>query len=366
MFVIEPRLEGNVPKNTGFTYHKVCVSKYHDCESGGYVITGIGSFPFVDVDKALDLIFSTCSEVPFWPQMPKRSPLENMYSTFLEGVPSLVRDKNRNTVFIDTDNVDGVEQFYNNVENNAFEKFSISDEAAPGFFRFLERLKGIEGIRFIKCQLMGPFSMGIGLKDQNNSSIIFNDAFYDIIRNTIRMKAQWMINCIKNVCPGKEIIIFFDEPYMVSFGSAYVSVSKEQAISTFNEVTQGLDARTGVHVCANTDWSVLLNSNFDIINYDAYNFLDTLFYYPEDLSRFLARGGWIAPGIVPSVQEGLIDANINNLRELVSQFKSKMEVTTGPSATKGELLMTTSCGLGGLSTDEARKAMHLLSELDHT
>jgi methionine synthase II (cobalamin-independent) len=332
---------------------------------GGNVITGIGSFPFTIMDEAIDLIFSTCSEVPFWPQLPKRSPLENMYTTFLEGVPSLVTDTEKNTVYVDTKQTEGIEKFYDDVAGDVLDSFRISDTVAPGFYRFLERLKEIrEDIRYIKCQVTGPFSMGLGLKDEDGTPIIYNNAFYDIIKKAVHMKAKWMIHTIRTAHPEKDIIIFFDEPYMVSFGSAYVSVSKEDAISALNEVTEGLKAKTGIHVCGNTDWSVPFNSNINIVNYDAYNYLDTIFYYPDDLARFLGRGGRIAPGIVPSVQEELAVSTFDILEKRVDQFLTKIQASTGATP-QDEYFITTSCGVGSLSAEEARKAMELLHKLDH-
>ncbi len=288
-----------------------------------------------------------------------------MYTTFLEGVPSLVIDADKNTVYMDTKQTEGIEQFYDDVAGDVIDAFRITDNVAPGFYRFLERLKEIrDSIRYIKCQVTGPFSMGLGLKDEDGAPIIYNNAFYDIIKKAVHMKAKWMIHTIRTAYPEKDIIIFFDEPYMVSFGSAYVSVSKEDAISALNEVTEGLKAKTGIHICGNTDWSVPFNSNINIVNYDAYNYLDTIFYYPDDLARFLGRGGQIAPGIVPSVQEELAASTFDILEKRVDQFLTKMQAATGATS-QDEFFITTSCGVGSLSVDEARKAMELLRKLDH-
>jgi methionine synthase II (cobalamin-independent) len=288
-----------------------------------------------------------------------------MYTTFLEGVPSMVIDMAKNTVYMDTEQTEGIVNFYDNVANDVIDAFRITDKVAPGFYRFLERLKEIrEGIQYIKCQLTGPFSMGLGLKDKHGVPIIYNNAFYDIIKKAVHMKAKWMIQTIQAAYPEKDIIIFFDEPYMVSFGSAYVSVSKEDAISALNEVTEGLNAKTGIHICGNTDWSVPFNSNISIVNYDAYNYLDTIFYYPDDLARFLTAGGQIAPGIVPSVKEELAVSTLDTMERHVDQFWNNMRTATGTEP-QGEFLITTSCGVGSLSADEARKAMELLHKLDH-
>ena len=60
------------------------------------------------------------------------------------------------------------------------------------------------------------------------------------------------------------------------------------------------DALAGVHCCANTDWSVLLATQVDILNLDAYGYLENLALYPDELRQFIDRGGYVAWGIVPN------------------------------------------------------------------
>jgi methionine synthase II (cobalamin-independent) len=326
------------------------------------MITGIGSFPFTDVDEAISLIFNSCPEIPFWPQLPKRAPYENMYIPFLEGVPCLVVDETEGTAFIDTEKTDGIESFYESVLAGNLEAFRISEKVAPGFYRFLERLKEIRSnVKFIKTQITGPFSMGLGLKDENGKPVIYNYGYFDIIKKALHMKAQWMITTIKAQFPDKGIIIFFDEPYMVSFGSAYVSISKEEAIAHFNDVLGGIPAIRGIHCCGNTDWSVLLNADVDIINYDAYNYLETIFYFEQDLKRFISRDGRIAPGIVPS-NEGITTVTPVDMEHLIDKFRNIMTEKGGSQGLR-DLIITTSCGVGSLQPAEARRAMELLHQI---
>jgi methionine synthase II (cobalamin-independent) len=325
------------------------------------MITGIGSFPFTSVDETIDLIFSTCKGIPFWPQLPKRSLLENMYTTFLEGVPCIVSDEEKNTIFMDTEGTDGIEEFYENVASDNVGAFAVSERYAPGFYRFLERLREIEdGLQFIKCQVTGPFSMGLGLKDEKDKPVIYNFAFYDIIKKALHMKAKWMIKTIQSAYPGVDIIIFFDEPYMVSFGSAYISIPREEVIASLNEVVEDLPARRGIHVCGNTDWSVPFQSDIDIVNYDAFSYLDTVFYFNEDLKEFLDRGGWIAPGVVPSSPE-VMQETPDTVRDRAASFVEKIASVTAPDM--DSILFTTSCGLGSLTEEEARRAMELLRQI---
>jgi len=326
------------------------------------LVTSIGSLPFVDVDQAIDLVFRTCPEVPFWPQLPNRSFLEGMYVQCLERVPAVRVDTDAGKVYVDTDAVDGIEAFYEDFNNGRIDSFAVSEERAPGFHRLLERLPEIEDTtKYVKTQLTGPFTMGMGLKDEKGKSIIYNSAYFDIIKKALRGKAEWMIRTIRARRPGKEVILFFDEPSMVSFGSAFVSVSKEDVISMFDEVAEGLDALVGIHVCGNTDWPALLGAKIDIINYDAFNFMDTLFYFRSDLSAFLGRGGMIAPGIVPSSAEDLERIKQD---DPVRQWQTVQRLFSEVGGREKEnWLATTSCGLGTLTEAHATRALDLLRRL---
>ena len=58
-----------------------------------------------------------------------------------------------------------------------------------------------------------------------------------------------------------------------------------------------------IHVCANTDWSLILNSAVDIVNFDAYAYTESIGLYATVLSAFLKRGGTLAWGLVPSLHQ---------------------------------------------------------------
>jgi methionine synthase II (cobalamin-independent) len=333
-----------------------------DCEVSA-MVTGIGSLPFTNVDEAIDRVFAVCPEAPVWPQLPRRSFLEDMYVQCMERVPSVVIDEAENRVYVDSTSTAGIEAFYEDVGAGRVEAFSLSEQAAPGLYRFLERLSEIEErVRVIKGQLTGPFTLGLGLKDEKGQPILYNDAYFDIIKKALHMKARWMISFIRERFPDKQVLIFFDEPFMVSFGSAFVSISKDHVISLMNDVIRGLDAMTGVHCCGNTDWSVLYRVETDVINYDAFNFLDTVFYYREELAAFLKRGGMLAPGIVPS-SEAVLSSSVEDLRKLWLRFGEQV-AGIDPSAAWRDWFVTPSCGLGSLTEPQATRALELLAALD--
>ena len=327
------------------------------------MITAIGSLPFISVDEAIDHVFSACREVPFWPQLPQRSFLEDMYVQFLEQVPSVIIDEQGERVYVDTASTSGIERFYEDVATRNLEAFSVSEAAAPGLYRLLERLPEIKNdVRIIKGQLTGPFTIGLGLKDEKGQPVIYNSAYFDIIKKALHMKAAWMISFIKSRFPEKEVMIFFDEPFMVSFGSAYVSIAKSDVISLMNEVLGGLGVRRGVHCCGNTDWSVLFSVDADIINYDAFNFLETIFYFKEELKAFLRKGGTLSPGIVPS-SEAVLASSVEDLIGVWHRFGETVDALD-PSARWREWFVTPSCGVGSLSLQVAERVLELLAAFD--
>ena len=327
------------------------------------MITAIGSLPFVNVDEAIDHIFSSCRQVPFWPQLPKRSFLEDMYVQFLEQVPSVIIDEQNERVYVDSSITSGIERFYEDVATNNLEAFRVSEAAAPGLYRLVERLSEIkDDVKIIKGQLTGPFTIGLGLKDEKGQPVIYNSAYFDIIKKALHMKAAWMITFIKSRFPDKEVMLFFDEPFMVSFGSAFVSIAKSDVVSLMNEVLAGLGVKRGVHCCGNTDWSVLFSVDTDVINYDACNFLETIFYFKDELIAFLRRGGAISPGLVSS-SEAVLSSSVENIVGLWHKFGEAVDAL-GLGAKWQEWFVTPSCGVGSLSQQAARRVLELLTAFD--
>lgn len=149
-----------------------------------------------------------------------------------------------------------------------------------------------------------------------------------------------------------------------SFGSAFVSISREKVISMLEEVFGGIDGIKGVHCCGNTDWSVLLDTSIDVLSFDAYNYAESLSLYPAEVKKLLDRGGAIAWGIVPNESGPLAG-------ETVAILKDRLEEAMAPFTRNGirfkqlieQGLLTPSCTLTPLSIEAAGQALELLTEL---
>jgi hypothetical protein len=226
-----------------------------------------------------------------------------MYVQYSEGLPGLVVDEANRAIHIDTSRVAAdIEKVYERYLDQDLEFFRISKDHAEGLYEFLDKApSGGKDVKFMKGQVTGPVSYALSVTDQNKRSIIYDRDLFEVLTKVLCMKARWQINRMKAVFPST--IIFIDEPYLVSVGSSYVNINIEDAVKRIDELIEAIrsdGALVGIHCCGNTDWSVLLKRQIDILSFDAYNFTKEFSLYVAEIKDFLAKGGAIAWGIVPS------------------------------------------------------------------
>jgi methionine synthase II (cobalamin-independent) len=331
-----------------------------------FITTGIGSFPHQDEKEVFRLILKNFPEIPFWPQLPKRSFLESMVVQYSEGFPSLRWDEREQRVWVNT--AQGfdqeVDRFYQWVEQGELEPSQISEDFARGL-RIMEELASKDHrkeIKYIKGQITGPITFGLSLTDQERRPIFYDPTLRDILSKHLSSKARWMEKRFNDLLPGIKTILFFDEPSLSSFGSAFSSLNREEVILSLNECLRAIKGLKGIHCCGNTDWSVLLSTEIDILSFDAYGYLETLSLYPKELSAFLERGGILAWGIVPTSEAVLKE----NAQSLVKRFKEGVETLSKKGIDQALLqraIITPSCGTASLSVPLSEKVCRLTAEV---
>jgi methionine synthase II (cobalamin-independent) len=194
----------------------------------------------------------------------------------------------------------------------------------------------------------------------------------DAIVKNMAMVARWQVRQLKT--RRQNVILFVDEPYLASFGSAFISLSREQVIGALDEVFTAIQAEgaySGVHCCANTDWSVLLATQVAILNLDAYGYLENLALYPSELRDYLDRGGMIAWGIVPNNEliyqetpESLAQKLLKGL-EWISAKAAGRGIQIQVEELANRSLVAPSCGLGSTTVEIAERVLDSLVETGH-
>ena len=137
----------------------------------------------------------------------------------------------------------------------------------------------------------------------------------------------------------------------------------------FAEVFDAIHAEgafAGVHCCGNTDWSVLLSAGLDILNLDAYEYLDTLALYPSDLRSFLDSGGVVALGLIPTGEALLREtssfsaAHLQNGLQTLCTKAGARGVNLTPADFADRSLLAPSCGLGSVTPEHALRVLDTL------
>ena len=324
--------------------------------------TMIGSMPQKDPAAACHQVLHYLRDIPAWPQLTRRSFLENLYVQFSQGFPGVVVEDGK--IFVDRaqDSQKALEQLYSAYLENNIYQFPVTPDHAAGLYAFLNYTDLT--VQAVKGQIVGPVTWGMTVTDNDRRSIAYDDVLSDACARLLKLKASWMEKELQRI--SKKVIIFVDEPYMTSFGSSFLALGREKVVVLLEEVLSGISGLKGVHCCGNTDWSLLLGLGIDILSFDAYSYAESLTLYPSEVKKFIAKGGVIAWGIVPNEEAVLA-------RESPGSLLDRLEEAIAPFTRQGtgipfrqliaQGLLTPSCGLDRLSADAAGQALELLSQL---
>ena len=220
----------------------------------------------------------------------------------------------------------------------------------------------------LKGQVTGPFTLGTNLVDQNGRCAYYDEQLRDVIVKTVSMKAMWQMARLGAF--GLPVMIFIDEPSLLGFGKmTFLSVSREDVIRDLNEVAAAIHAKgglAGVHCEENTDWSLLMETDLDVLDFDAYDHIQGITLYPAELARFFERGGCLGWGIVPTLDKDA--AATETVESLLARFEAGMDqfIARGfdRELLRRRALITPSCGAGGVLTEPlAERVLDLLHNL---
>ncbi|GAB4331261.1 MAG: hypothetical protein Kow0099_02500 [Candidatus Abyssubacteria bacterium] len=323
--------------------------------AGNALATGIGTLPHRDPQRAVTLVLNTFTEAPFWPQLSKRRFLEQMLVQFTEGMPGIVIDEKAGRIGFHTPDPDAQAGFYEHYLSGDLAHFQISEEYAAGLQPFLHAVRSSgEAPRFIKGHVVGPITFGLSVQTENRRGLIYDDIAADIAIKCLEMKARWQIALFRSL--GAYPIIFVDEPYLSSFGSPFISLTRERIIHIFNQLIRPLKeagAIVGIHCCGNTEWPMLFETETDIVSFDAWGYFDGLACYSGELATFLARGGAIAWGIAPTLGYTGTETAEALAEKMVGQFETLARKGISTKTLLAQSLVTPSCGLGPISDESA-------------
>jgi hypothetical protein len=228
--------------------------------------------------------------------------------------------------------------------DNATESVLYVEEYFPEF-PFLpqdfeaEALQAWQGREFprIKTQDWGPVS----------GEIADLDAYCDRLERAARDMGP--------LAPRRWLVL--DEPLFQSIGTPFFPGSPDLALETVNAVinSTNIPAKWGLHVCGNTDFSMLSRLDIELFHFDAWMAWDAMKLYKEDLETFIGSGGIVAPGLVPVGEEAGEGERIRAIAIEAAEFLGalgQVELPLGPA-----------CGMKVVTGERAQEVGRLIRGL---
>lgn len=340
--------------------------------------TGVGSVPLANGDEALSLIWKSVPLAPHWPQLPSLGAESSFVGQYLNALieigvigdienPKFQTEAEdwaeRMTVFY-TLYLEGIEG-----DEQALERFGFSAQGGVGFEVFCRDIEqyGLRDAVLLKGQVSGSLTLGMQITDINKRSIYYDDNLRDMLVKTLALHAEWQTKRLRKF--GLPVLMTIDDPGLFAFGaSTHITLKREQLIEDLNAIAEGILRQggiPGVHVCAGMDWTVVFDSKVQVVNFDAYDYMQSMIAAAVPLKTFLSRGGVLSWGIVPT--------NPIAWEETAESLKLNLENKIGELVKRGidesllrqQSMITPSCGTGTLPKELAEHVYRLLAEIGH-
>ena len=321
--------------------------------------TGIGSLPHTDAAAAVEAVFASAPDLPYWPQLAKRARAEGMNEQAAIGLPGLrITDEGRLRLVQDEEFFLGVERLLAAYEAGDASVAALPPESAAGFEPFIAEVSRRD-VPEAKGQIAGPVTVGMAVLGEDGNPILYNEVLRDVLVKFLALRVRWQAEQLR--AAGAEAVVFVDEPFLSSFGTPFFGWGVGQVREVLEAVAAGTEI-TGSHCCSNTDWSIFLESRLSVVSFDAFEFADNFLMYRDALAAFMARGGNLAWGIVPTDPDLLAGQTAATLRERLLAHVAKVEALGFKrEQVLRQSLITPACGLGSRDGATATRALALVT-----
>jgi len=341
-----------------------------------FLATGVGSIPFTNGEDALDLIWKSVPLAPHWPQLPRLGAESSFVGQYLNALieTGVIADVEVPKFQVDEpDWVDRLTAFYTlyleatEGDPQALERFGFSSQGGEGFEAYCHNLEqyGTRRAVILKGQLSGPLTLGMQITDKSRKASYYDDTLRDMLVKTLALHAEWQTKRLSQF--GLPVLMMIDDPGLYAFGaSSHITLTREPIIEDLNAIVEGISRQggiAGVHVCAGMDWTVLFDAKIQVVNFDAYDYMQSMMALAEPLNRFLKRGGILSWGIVPTNSMVLEETAQSIKLRLEENIQELVKRGIDESLLRQQSMLTPSCGTGTLPVEIAEHVYRLVSEL---
>ncbi|MFC2038143.1 hypothetical protein ACFLUG_00010 [Chloroflexota bacterium] len=323
--------------------------------------------PHRNVEEACRVIIRHFPEFPHGPSLPGgKGPIQ------LTRMPCLKIDKEKGRISFELGGRESeLIEFYDRYLSDDLDYFDVSPEHYDTLYKLAEiyNEKPWPELEYIHFESIGPYTWGFSLKDESGIPAFYNDTLRDVIVKHLSMMTRCRQRKINQLFPGVPTMLNFAEPGLGIYNSAVGTGSWDVINNAINEVIEGVEGIIGIHCCDNFDWSLLMKTNLDFINFDAYHYGNTMSLYIDELARFLKRGGMISWGIVPTTgtTTGVADIENENPGSLVERLEQVLQLVIDGGIDKETLFeaswITPTCSTQSMSPELAKRVFVFTKEV---
>ena len=332
-----------------------------------YTTFAIGSFPFDSAEEALQAMGGSL-DIPAAPQMVRLSPWEDMLLGAVDGIPFVSADGESRVITAPlAGREESLARFYELYYSGDFSFLERAPRASAGWSAFVKRAESDPGFgrSFLKTQVVGPLTFGQSVKVEGAFSLAGDPSLLEAASFALGAKAAGEAAVLRKL--GRTPVVLFAEPGLSGYGSAFSTLSEDRVLASLGSALEALrskgEAYAGCHVCGNTDWGLLSTAGLDILNFDAFEYLETICLYPREIQAFLEEGGFLAFGIVPT-SEFTPGVKAADLDRMIRDGWAKLAHKGVSAALLAErTLLTSACGLGSLEPSIASAILETLPEV---
>ncbi|RME44814.1 MAG: hypothetical protein D6796_11325 [Caldilineae bacterium] len=318
-------------------------------------MTGIGSLPIKKPEAAVAFVARFCPEIPFWPQLLRRSRREAMVPQALGTLTKAIEKRKESYGYnILPDRLAWLE------EGLACEAVQLTELHAAGFFAFERALEAghFPHAIALKGQLVGPITLA-GQLFVEGKPLARQADWLAKIGHYVACLARWQVRRLQR--HSLPVVLMVDEPALLMANPEGDHAAADRLIAALREVVAAIQAAGGIAGIRCWGgfpvWSIPLLKP-DVISFDAYHELETVLS-AEETQHFMQAGGVMAFGMVPSWPE----VDTLTAEALLQRWKRGVAPILAPRRAAQQTIITTTHGLGLLDDQAAEISFRLAKRL---
>ena len=273
----------------------------------------VGNLPYDNIKLITAMEAKLFCNMPFIAVLPAIDENDTVERHTFENIPGIVYVNNKMVMRAGSEKykaaIADLDRAFNNPTSENLEPYSFEAVFLEKFCQMIKKFKPKNAC----INLLGPFTISQKLLNTAKEQTLADKNFRKLYVEAVCVKGLWAINKIKEFCKETVPIIMLEEPMFGQFGTVKREnddITTEIVRGMFEKVIEKLKAAgaiVGIQCMEKCDWSIPINSGVDIISYDAYNNPNNLCIIPEILTDFLRKGGIVNWGIVPVLNESMVN-----------------------------------------------------------